>query len=81
MEIQERQKQKMAGEEPIVGGEGDPNGIILVACKDERSCMQLQDCIAKGQHKVFKHYLSSGFFYLFSPLLCFSLWVMVLPDK
>ncbi|KAL8480361.1 hypothetical protein ACS0TY_027052 [Phlomoides rotata] len=50
-EIQEeREKQEMDGENSI--GEGDPNGIILVACKDEHSCMQLQDCITKGQHKV-----------------------------
>ncbi|KAI3453448.1 hypothetical protein Pfo_010111 [Paulownia fortunei] len=55
VEIQEeRQKQAMVGEELIVGGEGDLNGIILVACKDERTCMQLQDCITKGQHKVMR---------------------------
>ncbi|KAH6769073.1 Restriction endonuclease [Perilla frutescens var. frutescens] len=54
MEIQEeRQKQEMAGEEPIVGGEDD-NGNILVACKDEHSCIQLQDCITKGRHKVIR---------------------------
>ncbi|KAK6146390.1 hypothetical protein DH2020_020259 [Rehmannia glutinosa] len=55
VEIQEeRQKQAMTGEEVIVGGEGDLNGIILVACKDEHSCMQLQDCITKGQHEVMR---------------------------
>lgn len=32
---------------------GYDNGIVLVACKDEHSCMQLQDCIEKGSHKVF----------------------------
>ncbi|EYU40836.1 hypothetical protein ABFS82_05G079800 [Erythranthe guttata] len=50
VEIQkEGQKQSMAGQEEI---HGDLNGIVLVACKDEHSCMQLQDCITKGQHKV-----------------------------
>ncbi|EYU28618.1 hypothetical protein MIMGU_mgv1a0230691mg, partial [Erythranthe guttata] len=49
VEIQkEGQKQSMAGQEEI---HGDLNGIVLVACKDEHSCMQLQDCITKGQHK------------------------------
>ncbi|KAL0326646.1 UNVERIFIED_CONTAM: DNA repair endonuclease UVH1 [Sesamum angustifolium] len=55
VEIQEgRQKQAMTGEELVVGDEGDQHGIILVACKDERSCMQLQDCITKGQDKVMR---------------------------
>ncbi|KAL0372957.1 UNVERIFIED_CONTAM: DNA repair endonuclease UVH1 [Sesamum calycinum] len=55
VEIQEeRQKQAMAGEELVVGDEGDQHGITLVACKDERSCMQLQDCITKGQDKVMR---------------------------
>ncbi|PIN08691.1 Structure-specific endonuclease ERCC1-XPF, catalytic component XPF/ERCC4 [Handroanthus impetiginosus] len=53
VEIQEeRQKQAVSGEELIAGCDEDLNGIILVACKDERSCMQLQDCITKGHHKV-----------------------------
>ncbi|XP_073123303.1 DNA repair endonuclease UVH1 [Henckelia pumila] len=53
IEVQEeRQKQDMVGEELSVGGEEDHNGIILVACKDEHTCMQLQDLINKGQHKV-----------------------------
>ncbi|KAG8363989.1 hypothetical protein BUALT_Bualt19G0079700 [Buddleja alternifolia] len=55
VEIQEeRQKQAMAGEELIVEGEDNQNGNILVACKDECSCMQLQDCITKGQRKVMR---------------------------
>ncbi|KAL6579018.1 DNA repair endonuclease uvh1 [Orobanche minor] len=54
VEIQaERQKQALVEEEVVVG-EGDINGIILVACKDEHSCMQLQDCITKGQHEVMR---------------------------
>ncbi|KAF0930707.1 hypothetical protein E2562_034645 [Oryza meyeriana var. granulata] len=27
-------------------------GVVLVACKDERSCLQLQECISKGSHQV-----------------------------
>ncbi|KAL3817968.1 hypothetical protein ACJIZ3_003873 [Penstemon smallii] len=53
VEIQdERQKQAMAGGDLIVGDDGDQNGIVLVACKDEHSCMQLEDCIIRGPHKV-----------------------------
>ncbi|KAK4486509.1 hypothetical protein RD792_009192, partial [Penstemon davidsonii] len=64
VEIQdERQKQAMAGEDLIVGDDRDQNGIVLVACKDEHSCMQLEDCIIRGPHKVmlkeWKQYLLS----------------------
>uniref|UniRef100_A0A0D9VN72 ERCC4 domain-containing protein n=1 Tax=Leersia perrieri TaxID=77586 RepID=A0A0D9VN72_9ORYZ len=30
------------------------SGIVLVACKDERSCLQLQECISKGSHQVMR---------------------------
>lgn len=30
------------------------NGTVLVACKDEHSCMQLEECIAKGPHKAMR---------------------------
>uniref|UniRef100_A0A0D3FCK6 ERCC4 domain-containing protein n=1 Tax=Oryza barthii TaxID=65489 RepID=A0A0D3FCK6_9ORYZ len=30
------------------------SGIVLVACKDERSCVQLQECISKGSHQVMR---------------------------
>ncbi|KAH9299438.1 hypothetical protein KI387_031120, partial [Taxus chinensis] len=30
----------------------DGGGAVLVACKDERSCMQIQDCIYKGPQKL-----------------------------
>ncbi|XP_073027425.1 DNA repair endonuclease UVH1 [Primulina eburnea] len=53
IEIQEEtQKQATVGEELLVGGDEGQNGIVLVACKDEHTCMQLQDFINKGQHKV-----------------------------
>lgn len=54
----ERQKQEILGKESVVGIGDDQNGNILVACKDEHSCIQLQDCITKGRHKVFKHEIS-----------------------
>lgn len=66
MEIQEeRQKQATVGEELLVGDDEDQNGIILVACMDEHTCMQLQDFINNGQHKVFTTILLS-----ISPQLC-----------
>lgn len=54
-EIQEeREKQVSSREELIHEGETEYNGMVLVACKDERSCMQLEDCITKGTQKVSK---------------------------
>uniref|UniRef100_A0ACD5VIP6 Uncharacterized protein n=1 Tax=Avena sativa TaxID=4498 RepID=A0ACD5VIP6_AVESA len=32
----------------------DESGIVLVACKDERSCLQLQECISKGPQQVMR---------------------------
>ncbi|KAK4728414.1 hypothetical protein R3W88_021402 [Solanum pinnatisectum] len=53
MEIQEeRDKHALSGEEKYHLGDGDDNGIVLVACKDEYSCMQLEDCITNGSQKV-----------------------------
>lgn len=55
MEIQEeRDKQASSGEEKDHLGDGDDNGIVLVACKDEHSCMQLEDCITNGSQKVMR---------------------------
>lgn len=53
----------MSGEEQLVEGEEDDNGIVLVACKDERSCMQLENCIMNGPQKVLL-LLSDTFCYL-----------------
>ncbi|CAK9173322.1 unnamed protein product [Ilex paraguariensis] len=54
-EIEEaREKQALSRGELVVGDEQDDNGIILVACKDERSCMQLEYCIANGPQKVMR---------------------------
>uniref|UniRef100_A0A5B7A366 Putative DNA repair endonuclease UVH1 isoform X3 n=1 Tax=Davidia involucrata TaxID=16924 RepID=A0A5B7A366_DAVIN len=51
---EERQKQALSKEELVISGEEDDNGIVLVACKDERSCMQLEDCIMNSPHKVMR---------------------------
>ncbi|RDX86604.1 DNA repair endonuclease UVH1, partial [Mucuna pruriens] len=49
---EERQKQGMLREEVLAEGEDTDNGIILVACKDERSCLQLEECITNSPKKV-----------------------------
>ncbi|KAM7253923.1 hypothetical protein ACFE04_031605 [Oxalis oulophora] len=49
---EERQKQASTVEGNQFEGEEDDNGIVLVTCKDERSCMQLEDCINNKPHKV-----------------------------
>lgn len=48
---EEREKQALLSGEQIVEL-GEDNGIVLVVCKDEYSCMQLEDCITKGPQKV-----------------------------
>ncbi|TXG51234.1 hypothetical protein EZV62_023758 [Acer yangbiense] len=51
---EERQKQASSGEELLLETQESDNSIVLVACKDERSCMQLQDCIMNGSQKVMR---------------------------
>ncbi|XP_010441283.1 PREDICTED: DNA repair endonuclease UVH1-like isoform X2 [Camelina sativa] len=46
---EERQKQAYSEED-----NSDNNGIVLVACKDERSCMQLEDCVTNNPQKVMR---------------------------
>ncbi|XP_030501669.2 DNA repair endonuclease UVH1 isoform X1 [Cannabis sativa] len=48
---EERQKQALSSEE-LVRDKDDDSGIVLVACKDERSCIQLEQCITNGPRKV-----------------------------
>ncbi|PON53937.1 DNA repair protein [Trema orientale] len=48
---EERQKQALSREE-LVESDEDGSGIVLVACKDERSCIQLEECITNGPRKV-----------------------------
>lgn len=76
MEIQEeRQKEEIVGKEPVVGIGDEQNGNILVACKDEHSCIQLQDCITKGRHKVFKYEISSVFSNLLPSPSFYCIWI------
>lgn len=49
---EERQKQALSREEGLVEAEEDDSGIVLVVCKDELSCMQLEECILNGPQKV-----------------------------
>ncbi|KAK9121248.1 hypothetical protein Syun_018865 [Stephania yunnanensis] len=53
-EIEEERRKKAL---PAEGGDEVldvefENDTVLVACKDERSCMQLEDCLKKGTHQV-----------------------------
>ncbi|KAF5177658.1 Dna repair endonuclease uvh1 [Thalictrum thalictroides] len=50
---EERQKQVAMGEEHVEDV-GDDNFTVLIACKDERSCMQLEDCIKNGPQQVMR---------------------------
>ena len=50
---EERQNQATSADEVYVAGEDNGNGIVLVACKDERSCLQLEECITNCSKKVF----------------------------
>lgn len=49
----ERQKQALSTEEFVSDTEEIDNKTVLVACKDEHSCMQLEECITSGPRKVF----------------------------
>jgi DNA excision repair protein ERCC-4 len=51
-EIGEERQRVESGEEDQVESGGVDNGIVLVACKDECSFMQLEDCIMHSPRKV-----------------------------
>ncbi|XP_057976377.1 DNA repair endonuclease UVH1 [Malania oleifera] len=51
---EEREKKAWSSEELAAKDQGDDRSIVLVACKDERSCMQLEDCILNGTQKVMR---------------------------
>ncbi|XP_021813564.1 DNA repair endonuclease UVH1 isoform X1 [Prunus avium] len=53
-EIEEERQQAFPRGEHLVEEDDDDSGIVLVACKDERSCMQLEDFITNGPHKVMR---------------------------
>lgn len=51
-EIEEERQKKVFSVDTELENANDDSGIILVACKDERSCMQLEEFIEKGSQKV-----------------------------
>lgn len=48
----ERCSQASSDDKEKVSEEENSKSLVLVACKDEWTCMQLQDCIKKGSDKV-----------------------------
>lgn len=51
---EEREKQAISNDECVVESAQDDNGIVLVACKDEHSCVQLEECITSSPNKVMR---------------------------
>jgi len=51
--LQEIAEEQMKGDHENAQDE-DESGIVLVTCKDERTCFQLQECISKDPHKVMR---------------------------
>ena len=49
---EERQKCASISDEPVDTNLEETNGIVLVACRDEHSCMQLEEFITNGPKKV-----------------------------
>ncbi|CAI0417725.1 unnamed protein product [Linum tenue] len=50
----EEERTKQALDEDAVDSDELDSGIVLVACKDERSCMQVEDCMTNGSLKVLR---------------------------
>ncbi|THU57607.1 hypothetical protein C4D60_Mb03t05300 [Musa balbisiana] len=55
-EIEEERRKGIQPKEGEMVAEdaGDLSEIVLVACKDERSCMQLEDCISRSPQQVMR---------------------------
>lgn len=53
-EIEEERRKDIQPKEgeTVAEDAGDLSEIVLVACKDERSCMQLEDCISRSPQQV-----------------------------
>ncbi|GAB2235325.1 hypothetical protein Droror1_Dr00025748 [Drosera rotundifolia] len=49
---EERRKWASSDDGLMTENQKESDGIILVACKDEHSCMQLEDCMSNGPKKV-----------------------------
>ncbi|KAJ0779080.1 putative ERCC4 domain, RuvA domain 2, restriction endonuclease type II [Helianthus annuus] len=50
----EREKQATTNDDRDAESDQDDNGIVLVACKDEHSCVQLEECITSNPNKVMR---------------------------
>ncbi|KAG0501147.1 hypothetical protein HPP92_001219 [Vanilla planifolia] len=54
-EIKERKEEVLSNQgNGLVGGANENNDLVLIACKDERSCLQLEECLLKGPHQVIR---------------------------
>ncbi|KAJ4784542.1 DNA repair endonuclease UVH1 [Rhynchospora pubera] len=51
---EERSKGTKVTEQIMSGEDADSTDIVLVTCKDERSCLQLEDCILKGSQQAMR---------------------------
>ncbi|XP_042418191.1 DNA repair endonuclease UVH1-like isoform X2 [Zingiber officinale] len=54
IEAERREENQSEEGQTKVEDAGDLSDIVLVACKDEHSCLQLEDCILKGPHQVMR---------------------------
>ncbi|KAI0520139.1 hypothetical protein KFK09_007610 [Dendrobium nobile] len=54
IEVERRKEDSLKDEQNFADNGGDNNDIVLVVCKDERSCLQLEDCIIKNSHQVMR---------------------------
>lgn len=54
IEVERRKKASPKEGKNSVEDGGDSNDIVLVVCKDECSCLQLEDCIIKNSHQVMR---------------------------
>ncbi|KAE8818498.1 DNA repair endonuclease UVH1 [Hordeum vulgare] len=52
--LQEIAEEQRKGDAVVHEDENNECGIVLVACKDERSCLQLQECILRSPHQVMR---------------------------
>lgn len=50
--LQEIAEEQRKGDGVVHDDENNECGIVLVACKDERSCLQLQECISRSPQQV-----------------------------
>ncbi|KAI7738617.1 hypothetical protein M8C21_011478 [Ambrosia artemisiifolia] len=50
----EREKQATTSDECDAENDQNNKGIVLVACKDEHSCVQLEECITSNPNKVMR---------------------------